>query len=67
MLGETSAEPWYNSGDSVPFDPIDNRFAEVGIAAAYTASRYSDGIIYLGQDERGALRERTTYTVLLSR
>ena len=56
LVGEVSAEPWYNSGDSVPFDPIDNRFAEVGTIARYSIARYSDGILYLGADERGAGR-----------
>jgi hypothetical protein len=54
LMGSQTSEVWYNTGDAdMPFQPIAGAFVEQGIAAADTAVRCDNSIIWLGEDERG--------------
>lgn len=75
LFGETTAEIWYNSGNTMPFDPLPNGFIETGIHAPNSLANIgSSGLIWMAQDKKGkgqiihALgfqsRELTTPTIL---
>lgn len=75
LFGETTAEIWYNSGNTMPFDPLPNGFIEMGIHAPASLANIGDlGLIWMAQDKKGkgqiihALgfqsREITTPTIL---
>lgn len=52
MLGETTAEPWYPTGDSTnPFAPIQGRTLSIGILSG-TAVRVNERVVVVGDDDR---------------
>ena len=54
MFGETTTEIWYNSGNTMPFDPLPNGFIEVGIHAASSLANLGNlGLIWMAQDKKG--------------
>lgn len=53
MFGETSIEPWYNSGTgSPPFDRIDAQIIQVGTAATHSISSNDNFLYWLGDDRQ---------------
>lgn len=75
LFGETTTEIWYNSGNTMPFDPLPNGFIEIGIHAPNSLANIGNlGLIWMAQDKKGrgqiihALgfqsRELTTPTIL---
>lgn len=75
LFGETTTEIWYNSGNTMPFDPLPNGFVEIGIHAPNSLANLGNlGLIWMAQDKKGkgqiihALgfqsRELTTPTIL---
>ncbi len=56
LLGEYTTEAFYNSGNlDFPFDPISSAFIEWGINAPHSLQKFDNGIIWLGQTERGGV------------
>lgn len=57
LIGETTTELWYNSGNDFPFDPVPNSIIEVGIHAPDSLSHVGDeGLVWLASDEKGKLQ-----------
>lgn len=56
LLGEYTTEAFYNDGNRIfPFSPISNAFIEWGINAPHSVQKFDNGIIWLGQTERGGV------------
>lgn len=54
-LGETSGEPWEDSGGAdFPLQKIPGTILEVGLLGAFTVKELDNSIYWLGRDERGA-------------
>ncbi len=53
LLGDTSTEVWYNSGEDFPFDPIPNVFSEWGIVAPFSAARAGKNVLWLSRNKEG--------------
>lgn len=54
LLGEQTAEVWYNSGDSdFPFARNQSAFIETGTVSAGSVVRAASGVAWVGSDERG--------------
>ncbi len=53
LLGDTSAEPWYFSGEDFPLDPIPNAFSEWGIVAPFSAARAGRSLLWLSRNTEG--------------
>lgn len=53
LLGETTAEVWYNSGDDFPFDPIPNAFSEWGTVAPFSVARAGRSLLWLSRNKEG--------------
>lgn len=52
LLGARSTEVWVNTGDAdFPFER--STFVEKGIAAAFSAQKHDNSLIWLSEDERG--------------
>jgi len=53
LLGVQTSEFWYDSGDPLfPYAPT-GQLLEHGIAAPFTAQRFSDTLVWVGQDQDG--------------
>lgn len=53
LLGVQTSEFWYDSGDPLfPYAPT-GQLLEHGCAAAFTAQRFSDTLVWVGQDQDG--------------
>jgi hypothetical protein len=53
LLGVQTSEFWYDSGDPLfPYQPT-GQLLEHGIAAPFTAQRFSDTLVWVGQDQDG--------------
>lgn len=54
LLGSRTSEPWYDSGAAnFPFAPVPSALLEMGCAAAFSACRADNAILFLSKDERG--------------
>lgn len=54
LLGEKTAEVWYNSGDSdFPFTRIQGAFIEQGCAAKHSVGKIANTLFWLGSNEQG--------------
>lgn len=54
LFGETTTEIWYNSGNTMPFDPLPNGFVEIGIHAPDSLANLGNyGLIWMAQDKKG--------------
>ena len=47
LIGKTSYEVWYNSGNTVPFDRVDGAFNRIGIIAPYSAAEHQGLVAWL--------------------
>lgn len=55
ILGSQTTEVWYDQGDALnPFAPIQGVFIEQGCAAAFTAQRIDNSIMWVGLNTDGA-------------
>ena len=55
LFGEETTEVWYNAGTSpFPFAPIPGAFLEQGIAAPFSAVRFGNTVMWLGNSEDGS-------------
>lgn len=51
LFGESSIEPWYNTGvGNPPFDRIDNGIMEKGLGATYSLAHSDDYLYFYGDD-----------------
>jgi hypothetical protein len=50
MLGESTTEVWYNSGDTVPFDRKPGATQEVGIGARHSVVQLDNTLFFLTDD-----------------
>lgn len=54
LLGETSVEVFYNSGNAdFPFERIQGAFIEMGCAAKHSVAKMDNSVFWLSADERG--------------
>lgn len=56
LIGETTTEIWYNSGNVVPFDPIPNLSIERGTIAPFSVNDLEGVIFMLSKSKAGALQ-----------
>ncbi len=52
LFGRQSVEPWYNSGDTFPFDRLSGAYVEKGIAAKYSLVNMDNSVFWLGSDKK---------------
>lgn len=53
-FGTHTTEIWYYSGNAdFPFAPASNSFMEWGLAARHSLQKFDNGLIWIGQTERG--------------
>lgn len=50
LMGETSIEPWYNSGEDFPFSPVSGAFIETGLGAKHAVASVDNTTFWLGDD-----------------
>jgi hypothetical protein len=53
LIAERTTQPWYDSGGTFPFAPIDGAALQVGCSAMNTIARMDNDLIWLGFSERG--------------
>ena len=53
LFGERTTEVWFNSGDTFPFDPVQNGFIEIGILAKQSLAKLKETMIWLANTEKG--------------
>jgi len=53
LIGEYSAEPWFNAGTSFPFLPVSNAFSEIGTNAPFSIAEADNSVIWLAQTKKG--------------
>lgn len=52
LMGESSIEPWYNSGvGSPPFDRIEGGISQIGISGTYAVTNTDKALYFLGSDK----------------
>lgn len=55
LLGETTTEVWFNSGDvDFPFSRNQGAILDVGCVAAFSAQRIDNGLMWFGRDANGS-------------
>lgn len=56
LFGQSNTEVWYNSGNNnFPFQPIIGIFIEMGCAAPFSVIKLDTTVLWVAQDENGAL------------
>lgn len=65
LMGERTIEPWYNSGEDFPFNPVSGAFISTGLAAKYAVAGLDNTTFWLGDDKivyrlRGFTPERVS-------
>lgn len=53
LIGESSTEVWFNSGDSFPFQLVPGAFLETGCCAPYSIANHGNSILFLSKDPNG--------------
>lgn len=53
LLGESSTEVWYHSGEEFPFNPVGGARSERGCAAKWSVGHTPDMLLWLSQDHNG--------------
>lgn len=54
LFGDETTEVWWNSGAAdFPFSRVESAFIETGTVSAGTCVRARDGVVWVGNDERG--------------
>jgi len=53
LIGTDSAEAWFNSGATFPFEPIQSGFSEWGTPAPHSVVEMAGSIFYLAQNQEG--------------
>jgi len=53
LIGEFTAEPWFNSGGEFPFEPVQSGFIEWGTPAPHSPAEMDGNLFYLGQSKNG--------------
>jgi len=53
LIGEQSAEVWYNSGGNPPFSKFQGGFSHFGCAAKHSLVRMLNGVVWLSRNENG--------------
>jgi hypothetical protein len=50
LMGRRSIEPWYNSGETFPFNPVSGAFINTGLGARYAVANLDNTTFWLGND-----------------
>lgn len=50
LMGTRTIEPWYNSGETFPFNPVSGAFIETGLGAKHAVASLDNTTFWLGND-----------------
>lgn len=53
LLGEKTAEVWYNSGEIFPFSIVNGAFIEAGCVAPASIANHGNSVLWLSLDDKG--------------
>lgn len=51
LMGQRTIEPWYNSGETFPFNPVSGAFIDTGLGAKYAIASLDNTTFWLGDDK----------------
>ena len=51
LMGTRTIEPWYNSGETFPFNPVSGAFIDTGLGAKYAVASLDNTTFWLGDDK----------------
>jgi len=56
LLGESTTEPWYHSGEVFPFNPVGGAKAERGCMAKWSVAKAGEALLWLASDRVGRIQ-----------